>query len=157
MSLVPNILNENLLGIDISQSSGDIATVLGDFKTQNSIANVIDAFIRELTTPLGYIGRYVLDIDGLKIVDSDYGNEAYYQLSEPLSDSFINNMIGHIQTVADAHQNRLTISSIDYNILNLIENKVQFLVSLLIQSDLPPIQLLLSRTGNQLTADILNN
>lgn len=157
MALSPQLLNQNLLGTDISQKSGDIATSLGDFKTQNGVANVIDAFIRELTTPLGYIGRYVLDVEGLKTVDIDYGNEAYYQLSEPLSETFISNMINHIQLVGEAHQDKLTINSINYNIVDLTENKVQFLISFLVQSDVAPVKLVLSRIGSELTADILTS
>jgi hypothetical protein len=156
MALTPDLFNPNYLGTDISQLSGDLATSLGDFKVQSGVSNVIDAFVRELTTPLGYIAKYVLDVDGLKIVDANYGNEAYYQLSEPLSEPFITSMISHIQNVAAMHQDRLTVNSIDYNIVDLKENKIQFLINFLVESDVTPVQLVLYRVGTQLTANLFN-
>lgn len=150
-----NPIDPNYLGNDISQTlSGDLAVNVHDLQTQSGSQNVIDAFVRELTTPLGYIARYVKDIDGLKIIDADYGNPAYYQLSEPVSDVWISNMLGHIQAVGSVNT-RLDIQSVDYSIMDLIRNQVQFLITFKVQNDLTPIKLVLARTGDQLGAVVI--
>jgi hypothetical protein len=40
---------------------------------------------RALKTPLGYIGIYVLGLEGVEIVDELYGNDIYSELSEGLT------------------------------------------------------------------------
>ena len=64
--------------------AGDLlADKTGDLELIDGTELVVRGRIRELTTPLGLYARYIEDVDGLKIIDAEYGNTAYHYLSEP--------------------------------------------------------------------------
>lgn len=70
-------------GSDISFVRNLRATITGDLKTINGIELVVQSRIRELTTPFGYLARFIQDRDGIKLVDADYGNSIFNLLAEP--------------------------------------------------------------------------
>lgn len=129
MSTLSNFLNTAQLGTDIATDLiGDIAEKGKDVDTIDGIDNVINAFVRELVTPFSYLARWVYDAEGLKIIDEDYGNVAYLQLSEPRTETWISNMLVHINDVARG-QARLTLQTIDYTLTpetNTIQFKIAF-------------------------------
>lgn len=150
-----NNIDKELLGVDlVATPNWDLAVNVHDLATQTGLSNVINAFIRELTTPQGFIGRYVYDIEGLKLIDGDYGNPAYYQLSEPLTNLWINDMMSHVQTVAVYHP-RLTLDTIDYQLLDVERNQVQFMINFRVETSADSVTLLLVRNGTVLTAGVL--
>jgi len=64
--------------------SGDLMmTSTGDIALVEGVQLVVQLRIRELTTPLGYFAQVVEDINGVTILDADYGNPTYTYLSEP--------------------------------------------------------------------------
>ena len=66
--------------------AGDLrSTSFGDISTISGPELVVKSRVRELTTPFGYYSRYIQDVEGLKLVDGDYGNALYTLLSEPQS------------------------------------------------------------------------
>lgn len=116
------ILNPELLGVDIATgATGDFVANGSDFGTISGVANVVNAFVRELTTPYGYLARFVEDSGGLKIIDEDYGNPGYQQLSEPMDQEWIDFMVDSIEQVAENHP-RIEMNTVDYEILNLAVN-----------------------------------
>lgn len=73
------VLNEDTEG-------GDLAvTAYGDIDVVSQINNLKLAIKRRIFTPLGGMGAFVQDINGLYNIDSTYGNSAYRYLSEPLN------------------------------------------------------------------------
>lgn len=68
----------------LTANAGDLpVTGIGDLTYTDGPALVMQARIRELMTPYGYYGRYVADLQGVKYIDGDYGNPAFFVLSEP--------------------------------------------------------------------------
>ena len=144
----------SLLGTDLATSAeGDVAANGRDWAVISGVENVINAFIRELVTPLGYIARYVYDIEGLKILDEDYGNAAYAQLSAPMTPEWVNSMVSHITSVANV-QSRLQLKSVEYTVTNLSTDAIKFYIVSTIPSVPKPFNLILQRTGNTLTAGL---
>ena len=85
---------EELLGTDIDWTpasnrykdvtSGNLKlTSTGDMALVSGIDLVVQSRIKELMTPIGKYAVVVEDIDGVSILDADYGNPAYSYLSEP--------------------------------------------------------------------------
>jgi hypothetical protein len=144
----------SFLGTDLATTAqGDVAASGSDWGTISGIENVVNAFIRELVTPLGYLGRYIYDIDGLKVIDEDYGNNAYAQLSEPMTPAWINNMVDHIHSVA-ANQPRIQLQTVDYTITNLEQQGIHFEIKFTILNVPQPLNLILKRSNNALTAGL---
>lgn len=51
---------------------------------------------KALITPLNYIGRYVIDKGDLDIIDYNFGNAIYQELSEGLTINFISRIKQHV-------------------------------------------------------------
>jgi hypothetical protein len=85
---------EPLLGTDIDWSpasnrykdltSGNLeVTTSGDFALISGVDLVAQSRIKELMTPIGMYAAITEDINGVGVLDADYGNPAYSYLSEP--------------------------------------------------------------------------
>lgn len=104
------ILDPSVLGTDVSTNDlGDLDVLVGDYAVVSGIPNAINAFVRELTTPYGYLSRFILDCEGLKILDEAYGNVGYFLLSEALTIGWVNDNLQSIEEVA-ANQPRITLT-----------------------------------------------
>lgn len=86
----------------------DIILDKEDFKVVNPNANEYDLYVsndqemynlilRAVETPFEYIGRYVLDKEGLKGIDYTFGNAVYEDLSEGLTIGLISSIKTHIR------------------------------------------------------------
>lgn len=153
MSTFSQFLDPTPFGADIATtSSGDIAEVGKDIGTISGVDNVINSFVRELLTPLGYLARWAYDVDGLKILDEDYGNSAYLQLSEPLTEAWISDMITHITLVAD-EQPRIVLQAVDYTLVPET-NSIGFKISFTIPQETKTFNLLLNPLSGSLEASL---
>lgn len=56
-----------------------------------------DSVLRAAITPFGYIGRWVLDDDGLIYLDGEYGDAIYTELSEPVIHGWSQRAQAHLQ------------------------------------------------------------
>lgn len=143
-----------VLGTDITTTnSGDLARTARDLGTLSGVENVVAAFVRELMTPYGYLARFVLDSDGLKVVDEVYGNAAYYQLSEPMTGTWVAEMVELITAVAAA-QERITLLGVDYEILSLEKRGIRFLVRFQIDTDSTEFNLVLKPEDRGFAAEL---
>ena len=122
--------NAGLLGTDLTiASNGDIGRTGNDFAmTVDGATNVTQALIRELTTPFGALGQFIYDVEGLKILGEDYGNLAYDQLSEPISQSWIDGMVQNIKDVAES-QPRIVLKGVEYALVDIERHKVHFFIN----------------------------
>lgn len=153
MSSFSEFLDLEAFGVDIAtESNGDIAQEGRDIGTVSGVDNVVTAFVRELITPLGYLGRWVYDIDGLKTINEDYGNGVYLQLSEPLTQDWISDVISHVTSVADV-QPRIYLKSVDYTLVPET-NSVAFNVIFTIPQTPKTYNLILKQVNGILTASL---
>lgn len=91
-SYSPDSLGEDLL-IDDEETGGDLVQSPGfDLEFIDSESNLKASLIRRLTTPKGFLARFVQDYTGLVSVNSEYGNDAYKYLSEPLTATTISSI-----------------------------------------------------------------
>jgi hypothetical protein len=101
---------EQDLGVDLlstpasdrvrSPGAGDLrSNKTGDLTTDSGLQLVIRGRLRELTTPIGQYARYIDDVDGLKLIDIEYGNEAFRYLSEPTNTLPLDRIIESCRTV----------------------------------------------------------
>jgi len=127
------ILDPKQLGTDIVISeSGDLAVYGRDFDAIDGPDHVILRFARELMSPANLLSTYCRDAGGIQAVAEDYGNEAFYQLSEPLDDQWVESVKQAIYLVADAQPN-LEIENVDYHVLD--PNKGVFGFEILVAVD----------------------
>jgi hypothetical protein len=153
VSRLSDIIDPSPLGVDIATSlDGDIAEKGKDIDTISGTDNVINAFVRELITPLGFLARWVYDVDGLKILDEDYGNGVYIQLSEPMTETWIANMVAHVTSVAD-EQTRIQLRSVDY-VVTPETNSISFNVYFKVAQDATEYNLILNPVSGGLMASL---
>lgn len=146
------LINNDELGVDIvTGPEGDLVRVVRDLGTIDGVANVVNAFVRELMTPYGMLARWVYDAEGLKILDADYGNPAYYLLSEPVTASWANEVVSAIQQVGDA-QSRINVLGVDYELLDLAVHRVRFNIRFEVLGVPKPFNVVLSKEGAGFTA-----
>lgn len=154
MSTLNDPINPLLLGTDLgTTAAGDVAAAGRDWGTVSGTQNVVNAFIRELLTPLGYLARWIYDVDGLKVLNEDYGFGGYAQLSEPLTPDWINSMIEHIEAVAE-NQSRVQLNAVDYALTNEVVTGIQFSIKFSVLNAPKPFNLILRREGKTLTAGL---
>jgi len=112
------IIDPRQLGTDIViNESGDLAVYGRDFDCIDGPDHVILRFARELMSPANLLSSYCTDYGGVQALAEDYGNEAFYQLSEPLDDQWVENVKQAIYLVGEAQPN-LEIENIDYRIID---------------------------------------
>lgn len=122
--------NPNDLGRDlVIGQNGDLVVFGNDLDYINGVDHVILRFSRELMSPHGILSRYTLDSSGLVALDDNYGNEAFYQLSEPMNEAWVEGVKSAIHTVGNEQPN-LTISKIDYYLLDVGRNRLGFDIQL---------------------------
>lgn len=154
MSTFSQPIDPNLLGTDLgTKADGDVASSGRDWGTISGVENAVNAFIRELVTPLGYLARWVYDVEGLKVLNEDYGMGAYAQLSEPMTPDWIARMIDHIHAVAEA-QPRIQLQTVNYTITNEETSGIVFEIKFTVPLVPQPFNLVLRRESNQLTAGL---
>lgn len=149
------ILNPELLGVDVATgTNGDLLAEGSDLMGVGGVANAINAFVRELTTPYGYLARWVADAGGLKILDEGYGNPAFYQMSQPTTQEWIDFMIDSIEQVAD-NQSRIELTGgISYTLLTGVPHGVRFRVPFRVLGVPKDFNLVLTREGAGLRASL---
>lgn len=81
-----SLAGESLRGGDI------VPTRDGDFASRTAENDIIESVKRLITTPSSFYERWVLDVDGLKALDIEYGNPAFNYIAEPLSSSSVRRM-----------------------------------------------------------------
>lgn len=142
------ILNPELLGTDIATgTNGDLLPDGSDAGTVSGVLNTINAFVRELTTPFGYLAKYVEDAEGLKLLNEKYGNPGYFLLSEPLDQVWLDTMIEAIEAVAD-NQPRIELIQVDHEILS--GTKVHFMIRFKVLSSPREFNMVLTKENNAL-------
>lgn len=119
---------------DIILVEGDIAFQTIDYELDpgfNSRARVFDLPIenykdmlyrlvyRALRTPVTYIGRYIVDSKGSRIIDQDYGDPIYLDLGEPATYGFMTKARHHIEYALSFIPEEVTIVDLDVRIESL--------------------------------------
>lgn len=131
-------INPDELGRDlVIGKNGDLALFGNDFDYVNGTDHVVLRFTRELMSPHGLLSRYALDSNGVVALDDNYGNEAFYQLSEPMTQGWIDRVKAAIQAVGNEQPN-LTIYKIDYYLTDIARNRLSFDIQ--VQIDGGPIK-----------------
>jgi phage baseplate assembly protein W len=65
---------------------GDLVTnSYGDLETQSGEKSIVDSLLRRLNTPINGYSRWIHTVDGLKGINTGYGNRIYSYLSSPLT------------------------------------------------------------------------
>ncbi len=148
--------NPELLGVDLAVSvDRDIAMKARDFATIGGVENVVRSFIRQLLTPYGYLARFVYDVEGVHVVDEEYGNPVYLLLSEPLTPAWINAVISGIYRVAD-NEPRVELLGVDYVLVPTDgQMRVRFSVLFRVVGDPREFNVVLSREGSKLSAALV--
>lgn len=131
-------LNPDELGRDlVIGENGDLAVFGNDLDYINGVDHVILRFSRELLSPHGLLSKYLEDASGLIAIDENYGNEAFYQLSEPMDQDWVDRVKAAIYNVGNDQPN-LAITKIDYYLLDVGRNRLGFDIQ--IQVDGGPVK-----------------
>lgn len=68
---------------DLALAEGDLVVANQDYLTWNWAESLSAALLRRLNTPLGSIASSVHGMEGLLVLNANYGNPAFRYLSEP--------------------------------------------------------------------------
>jgi hypothetical protein len=126
------LLDPKELGRDLVIVDGDLSPYGNDLDLLEGPDHVVLRFARELMSPHNLLARYTFDSEGLKALDEDYGNEGFYELSEPLDQAWIERVKAAIYTVGE-NQPNLIIDSVNYQILDLASQKFGFDITVNVQ------------------------
>jgi len=92
---------------------GDIAIASNsDFVIRSGVSEIVESLKRRLSTPRSFYERWILDVDGLSSIDSDYGNPAFSGLSEPMTSSWLRSMLDFI-TLTVNQEDRVNLISVN--------------------------------------------
>ena len=81
----------NFLGTDLVLVDGDLSvTEAGDYAVVSDEDNVAEARMRRLKLPKGSAAVVIEDVNGLKVVNYDLGNDAHKYKSEPRTINLMN-------------------------------------------------------------------
>lgn len=116
-------MEDLLLDLDfvIAEVEGSIDLVL-DSNAEKSLLK------RVLQTPLSSLGRYVIDSQGVKEIDREFGNGVYKELSEGLTINLIARIKRHIVEAVSYVKKDIQIRDIDVYQIDI--NTVQIDITL---------------------------
>lgn len=98
----------------------DLETVsLLDNSQDLIIENLENSIRRAVQTPLGYLGTFTLENQGLNYIDSEIGSLVYELLAEPLNSDFIYQIQSAIYESISSSNLSVEISNINIQILDL--------------------------------------
>lgn len=113
----------------------DIVLDNEDFKMVNSNLNEYDIsvldredtyslILRAVETPFEYIGRYILDADGVNPLDYSFGNAVYDELAEGLTVTLLARIKSHIhraisQVTTDISIQEVKVALVDINTVDI--------------------------------------
>lgn len=127
------VLDPKQLGRDLVISeTGDLVSYGRDFDYVDGPDHVVVRFARELMSPHNLLAAYCRDYQGIKVLEEDYGNHAFYELSEPLDDSWIESVKQSIYLVGEAQPN-LTVENVDYYMLDVSKGRMGFDISISVE------------------------
>lgn len=101
--------------------SGDLAiTSDNDLVIRAGQREIIESLKRRISTPQAFYERWILDVDGLKSIDSNYGNPAFNAVSEPMTTSWVREMLDFITLTVNQEDrvNLLGVSVADIGLSN---------------------------------------
>jgi hypothetical protein len=115
------LAGEALRGGDIAISSSS------DFVIRSGISEIVESLKRRLSTPRAFYERWILDVDGLVAIDSDYGNPAFDVLSEPMTSSWLRSMLDFI-TSAVNQEDRVSLVNVSVGSIAPQSGSVTFVI-----------------------------
>lgn len=109
---------------DIELYGGDLSVIKVDESEQREDlydlaleSHVSDQMIRRcVETPIGYLGRFGLDEEGLDYGDGDFGNPIYARLAEPFTVSWISGANADIKQALKFTDSNTTVSSVNLSV-----------------------------------------
>jgi len=107
---------------------GDIAIAAdSDFVARSGVSEIVESLKRRLSTPRTFYERWILDVDGLNSIDSDYGNPAFNALSEPMTSSWLRSMLDFI-TLTVNQDDRVDLIEVSVGTISPQSGSVTFVI-----------------------------
>jgi len=107
---------------------GDIAiSADSDFVIRSGVSEIVESLKRRLSTPRTFYERWILDVDGLSSIDSDYGNPAFSALSEPMTSFWLRSMIDFI-TLTVNQEDRVNLVNVSVGSISPQSGSVTFVI-----------------------------
>jgi hypothetical protein len=115
------LAGEALRGGDIAISSSS------DFVIRSGVNEIVESLKRRLSTPRAFYERWILDVDGLSSIDSNYGNPAFDALSEPMTSSWLRSMLDFI-TLTVNQEDRVSLVNVSVGSVSPQSGSVTFVI-----------------------------
>jgi hypothetical protein len=107
---------------------GDIAIAAdSDFVIRSGVNEIVESLKRRLSTPRAFYERWILDVDGLSSIDSDYGNPVFGILSEPMTSSWLRSMLDFI-TLTVNQEDRVNLIDVSVGFISPQSGSVTFVI-----------------------------
>jgi len=107
---------------------GDIAIAAdSDFVIRSGVNEIVESLKRRLSTPRAFYERWILDVDGLSSIDSDYGNPVFGILSEPMTSSWLRSMLDFI-TLTVNQEDRVNLVDVSVGSISPQSGSVTFVI-----------------------------
>lgn len=113
--------------MDISlDSNGDFA--LTSFNDNYELVEEKDELYvllrRAVQTPLSFLGRTIIDDKGINIVDDNFGNSIYGELSEGITINFITRVKQHIVNAIDSLKLDVGVTDVHISLIDELNSSV---------------------------------
>jgi len=115
------LVGEALRGGDLAISSSS------DFVIRSGVDEIVESLKRRLSTPRAFYERWILDVDGLSAIDSEYGNPAFDALSEPMTSSWLRSMLDFI-TLTVNQEDRVNLINVSVGSISPQSGFVTFVI-----------------------------
>jgi hypothetical protein len=115
------LVGEALRGGDLAISSSS------DFVIRSGVNEIVESLKRRLSTPRAFYERWILDVDGLSAIDSEYGNPAFDALSEPMTSSWLRSMLDFI-TLTVNQEDRVNLINVSVGSISPQSGFVTFVI-----------------------------
>ena len=119
--------------IDLLMQDGDLVLekddidddgVIYDLALMDRTTSLTRLLRRAIETPITYIGRHVIDSEGIRKLDLSYGNGVYLELSEPFNISWIQRAETHIKKALSFLPSSITILSLNISPTGLFSARI---------------------------------
>jgi hypothetical protein len=99
-----------------------------DIEVEDEVTAIRHLVRRAVETPLGYIGRYVIDTNGISNLDGGFGDAIYSRLSEGLTVNLVSQIKQDIESAISFVSSEINLESVRVNVVSFdtIDVKVEY-------------------------------
>ena len=114
----------------IKEFDGDSDGLYYDIEIEDEVTAIRHLVRRAVETPLGYIGRYIIDTNGISNLDGLFGNAIYSRLSEGLTVNLVSRIRQDIEEAISFVSSEIRLDLIRVNVVSFdtVEVKVEYAI-----------------------------